>query len=65
MDTPVKPYQNREEGKKTQVRNMFNGIAQNYDALNRVISFGIDISWRKKVVALIEATNPKKSHIAS
>jgi demethylmenaquinone methyltransferase/2-methoxy-6-polyprenyl-1,4-benzoquinol methylase len=38
---------------------MFNGIAQNYDALNRVISFGIDISWRKKVVALIEATNPK------
>jgi demethylmenaquinone methyltransferase/2-methoxy-6-polyprenyl-1,4-benzoquinol methylase len=24
-----------------------------------VISFGIDISWRKKVVALIEATNPK------
>src|SRR6056300_1082534 len=59
MDTPVKPYQNREEGKKKQVRNMFNGIAQNYDALNRVISFGIDISWRKKVVALIEATNPK------
>lgn len=59
MDTPVKPYQNSEEGKKTQVRNMFNGIAQNYDALNRVISFGIDISWRKKVVALIEATNPK------
>lgn len=47
MATPVKPYQNSEEGKKTQVRNMFNGIAQNYDALNRVISFGIDISWRK------------------
>jgi len=59
MTTPVKPYQNSVEGKKTQVRNMFNGIAQNYDALNRVISFGIDISWRKKVVALIEATNPK------
>ncbi|MDB4495642.1 bifunctional demethylmenaquinone methyltransferase/2-methoxy-6-polyprenyl-1,4-benzoquinol methylase UbiE [Flavobacteriaceae bacterium] len=59
MATPVKPYQHSEEGKKTQVRNMFNGIAQNYDALNRVISFGIDISWRKKVVALIEATNPK------
>jgi demethylmenaquinone methyltransferase / 2-methoxy-6-polyprenyl-1,4-benzoquinol methylase len=59
MVTPVKPYRHSEEGKKTQVRNMFNGIAQNYDALNRVISFGIDISWRKKVVALIEATNPK------
>ncbi|MDC1218681.1 bifunctional demethylmenaquinone methyltransferase/2-methoxy-6-polyprenyl-1,4-benzoquinol methylase UbiE [Flavobacteriaceae bacterium] len=59
MATPVKPYRHSEEGKKTQVRNMFNGIAKNYDALNRVISFGIDISWRKKVVALIEATNPK------
>ncbi|MDB4032983.1 bifunctional demethylmenaquinone methyltransferase/2-methoxy-6-polyprenyl-1,4-benzoquinol methylase UbiE [Flavobacteriaceae bacterium] len=59
MATPVKPYRHSEEGKKTQVRNMFNGIAQNYDALNRVISFGIDISWRKKVVALVEATNPK------
>jgi demethylmenaquinone methyltransferase/2-methoxy-6-polyprenyl-1,4-benzoquinol methylase len=59
MATPVKPYRHSEEGKKTQVRNMFNGIAQNYDALNRVISFGIDISWRKKVVALIEAANPK------
>lgn len=62
MATPVKPYRHSEEGKKTQVRNMFNGIAQNYDALNRVISFGIDISWRKKVVALIEATNPKNVH---
>jgi ubiquinone/menaquinone biosynthesis C-methylase UbiE len=34
MATPVKPYRHSEEGKKTQVRNMFNGIAQNYDALN-------------------------------
>ena len=59
MGAPVKPYQDSQEGKKTQVRNMFNGIAENYDALNRVISFGIDISWRKKVVALIDASKPK------
>ncbi|MEJ6547266.1 MAG: bifunctional demethylmenaquinone methyltransferase/2-methoxy-6-polyprenyl-1,4-benzoquinol methylase UbiE [Flavobacteriaceae bacterium] len=58
MSNPVTPYQNSQEGKKIQVRNMFNGIAKNYDALNRVISFGIDISWRKKVVAIIEATKP-------
>jgi len=58
MSSPVTPYQNSQEGKKTQVRNMFNGIAKNYDALNRVISFGIDISWRKKVVAMVAATNP-------
>ena len=59
MSTPVTPYQNSQDGKKTQVRQMFNGIAKNYDALNRVISFGIDVSWRKKVVAMIAATHPK------
>lgn len=59
MPTPITPYQNSSEGKKTQVRNMFNGIAKNYDALNRVISFGIDISWRKKVVAMVQDNHPK------
>ncbi|MCW1953555.1 MAG: bifunctional demethylmenaquinone methyltransferase/2-methoxy-6-polyprenyl-1,4-benzoquinol methylase UbiE [Flavobacteriia bacterium] len=58
MSTPVTPYKDSSEGKKTQVRQMFNGIAKNYDALNRVISFGIDISWRKKVVAMVAATKP-------
>jgi demethylmenaquinone methyltransferase/2-methoxy-6-polyprenyl-1,4-benzoquinol methylase len=29
---------------------MFNNISKDYDGLNRVISFGIDVSWRKKVV---------------
>jgi demethylmenaquinone methyltransferase/2-methoxy-6-polyprenyl-1,4-benzoquinol methylase len=28
---------------------MFDAISGNYDNLNRVISFGIDIKWRKKV----------------
>jgi demethylmenaquinone methyltransferase/2-methoxy-6-polyprenyl-1,4-benzoquinol methylase len=28
---------------------MFDTISGNYDNLNRVISFGIDIKWRKKV----------------
>lgn len=59
MSTPVTPYKDSSEGKKTQVRQMFNGIAKNYDALNRVISFGIDVSWRKKVVAMVAATKPK------
>lgn len=38
---------------------MFDTISTNYDGLNRVISFGIDVKWRKKVVAMVSATNPE------
>jgi demethylmenaquinone methyltransferase/2-methoxy-6-polyprenyl-1,4-benzoquinol methylase len=37
---------------------MFDTISNEYDGLNRVISFGIDVSWRKKVVEIIKKTNP-------
>ncbi|WP_397364852.1 bifunctional demethylmenaquinone methyltransferase/2-methoxy-6-polyprenyl-1,4-benzoquinol methylase UbiE [Olleya sp. R77988] len=59
MLTKVNPYKNSDLGKKEQVTKMFDTISGEYDGLNRVISFGIDIKWRKKVVALIKATNPK------
>ena len=39
---------------------MFNNISGNYDGLNRVISLGIDQSWRKKVVQLVGENNPKQ-----
>jgi len=32
------------------VRTMFDGIAPTYDALNRVLSLGIDQSWRRRAV---------------
>ena len=38
---------------------MFDKLSGNYDGLNRVISFGIDVKWRKKVIALVEATQPE------
>ncbi|EMQ95613.1 Ubiquinone/menaquinone biosynthesis methyltransferase UbiE [Xanthomarina gelatinilytica] len=56
--TKVKPYKNSELGKKEQVTKMFDTISKEYDGLNRVISFGIDIKWRKKAVQLVADTNP-------
>lgn len=38
---------------------MFDTISKNYDGLNRVISFGIDVKWRKRVVAILKNKNPK------
>jgi demethylmenaquinone methyltransferase/2-methoxy-6-polyprenyl-1,4-benzoquinol methylase len=38
---------------------MFDTISENYDRLNRVISFGIDIKWRKKVLQIVTQSNPK------
>ncbi|CEN51526.1 Demethylmenaquinone methyltransferase (fragment) [Capnocytophaga canimorsus] len=42
----ITPYKDSDKG-KTQVRQMFNNISGNYDGLNRVISLGSDIRWRK------------------
>ena len=55
----IKPYKNSDLGKKEQVTKMFDTISGDYDGLNRVISFGIDVKWRKKVVKLVNETTPK------
>jgi len=56
----IKPYKDSDKGKKEQVAQMFDAISENYDGLNRIISFGIDVRWRKKVVAIIGQNNPKQ-----
>jgi len=55
----ITPYKNSDLGKKDQVTKMFDTISGEYDGLNRVISFGIDVKWRKKVVKIVEKTKPK------
>ena len=59
MSKKVTPYQDSNLGKKEQVTQMFDTISENYDGLNRVISFGIDIKWRKRVVAILKNKNPE------
>lgn len=59
MSKNVTPYKSSSLSKKEQVAQMFDTISGNYDGLNRVISFGIDVKWRKKVLALVAAKNPK------
>lgn len=58
MSEKVKPYKNSDLSKKEQVTQMFDTISKEYDGLNRVISFGIDIKWRKKVVDIVNKQQP-------
>ena len=60
MSKIIKPYKNSALGKKAQVAKMFDAISKNYDGLNRVISLGIDVKWRKKVVKIVGKNNPKQ-----
>lgn len=59
MEKKITPYKNSSEGKKKQVEQMFDTISENYDGLNRVISLGSDIKWRKKVITMVAEKDPK------
>lgn len=58
MKKSVTPY-NQEDPKKKQVTEMFDGISTEYDALNRKISLGIDVKWRRRVVDLLIPKKPE------
>ena len=53
VEKTVKPY-TQEGSKKSQVSNMFDKIAPYYDFLNRFLSLGIDVTWRKKAIKKIK-----------
>jgi demethylmenaquinone methyltransferase/2-methoxy-6-polyprenyl-1,4-benzoquinol methylase len=59
MSKTVTPYKDSTLSKKEQIAHMFDAISENYDPLNRVISFGIDVKWRKKVLQIVSQSNPK------
>ncbi|TDU42860.1 demethylmenaquinone methyltransferase [Gelidibacter sediminis] len=60
MSEKVKPYKDSQLNKKQQVAQMFDNISKEYDGLNRVISFGIDVKWRKKVVDIVAKSKAKR-----
>ena len=59
MPKEIIPYKESVLSKKEQIALMFNNISVGYDGLNRIISFGIDKKWRRKVLGIVEASNPK------
>jgi demethylmenaquinone methyltransferase/2-methoxy-6-polyprenyl-1,4-benzoquinol methylase len=56
----VVPYQHSQLDKKEQVADMFNSIAYRYDFMNRFLSAGIDVWWRKKAISQLRNLNPKR-----
>ncbi len=56
----IVPNRESELDKKQQVAKMFDSIAFKYDFLNRFLSIGIDVSWRKKAIGQLKSLHPKK-----
>ncbi len=54
----IKPFEGESGSKKEQVATMFDQIAGRYDFLNRFLSVGIDIIWRKKAIRQLEEIQP-------
>jgi demethylmenaquinone methyltransferase/2-methoxy-6-polyprenyl-1,4-benzoquinol methylase len=55
----VTPYKDQNKTKKEQVEEMFDNISPSYDKLNRSLSFGIDVLWRKKIRRILKKQNPQ------
>ena len=58
MGIDVKPYKDKDNSRKEQVTEMFDNISGNYDFMNRIMTFGIDVKWRKKVVKMVKENQP-------
>ena len=58
MNKNITPYKDSNLSKKQQITNMFDTISVEYDNLNRVISFGIDVKWRNNVVQIVKDQKP-------
>jgi demethylmenaquinone methyltransferase/2-methoxy-6-polyprenyl-1,4-benzoquinol methylase len=55
----ITPFNDNDSSKKEQVGHMFDRIAGRYDLMNRVLSAGIDVSWRKKAINYLKKDRPQ------
>lgn len=55
----VKPY-NTDEGKREQVARAFDVLAHRYDRLNRVLSLGLDLGWRRRALRTLRDAPPAR-----
>src|ERR1700753_200797 len=55
----IVPFKDSELGKKQQIAAMFDKIAFRYDFLNRFLSGGIDIYWRRRAIRELASASPK------
>lgn len=56
----IVPFEGTEKSKKEQVASMFDQIAFRYDFLNRFLSVGIDVYWRKVAIKKIADIQPQR-----
>ena len=60
MKNQVQPYKNSFLTKGKQIQKMFDRISSRYDFINHILSFGIDVQWRKKLVYRLARHTPNR-----
>jgi len=56
----ITPFNDPDRSKKEQVAEMFDRVASRYDMMNRVLSAGIDIKWRKNAILQLKNDKPRQ-----
>jgi demethylmenaquinone methyltransferase / 2-methoxy-6-polyprenyl-1,4-benzoquinol methylase len=55
----VVPYKEDKASKKAQIARMFDSISWRYDALNHILSAGVDVYWRKRAMRELKPLKPQ------